>query len=165
MAEVWIVNASPLISLARIGHVHLLAALAADVVVPEGVVTEVGRGPQALGTGDLGVHRVVRLGEMHPTVAAWDLGLGEGEVLSWTAATPGGRAILDDGAARQCAAALGVAVRGTLGVRLGGEAGGYRANRRSADRRASERWLIPIGELGSARPGVGGRAALSPAWL
>jgi predicted nucleic acid-binding protein len=118
VAEVWIVNASPLISLARIGHVHLLAVLAADVVVPEGVITEVSQGPRALGAGDLGAHRVVRVGEIHPTVAAWDLGLGEGEVLSLTAATPGARAILDDGAARQCAAALGVPVRGTLGVVL-----------------------------------------------
>jgi predicted nucleic acid-binding protein len=51
-------------------------------------------------------------------VAAWDLGLGEGEVLSLAAATVGSRAILDDGAARRCAGALNVPVRGTLGVML-----------------------------------------------
>lgn len=118
MAEIWIVNASPLISLARIGHTHLLSALAAEVLVPEGVITEVGRGPQPLGPADLGKHRVVHVQEIHPTVAAWDLGLGEGEVLSLAAATVGARAILDDGAARRCAGALNVPVRGTLGVVL-----------------------------------------------
>ena len=118
MAEVWVVNASPLISLERLAHVHLLAALAAEVIVPEGVITEVGRGPKPLAGPDLGTHRIVHVQDIHPTVAAWDLGLGEREVLSWAAATPGARAILDDGAARACAGALGVPVRGTLGVVL-----------------------------------------------
>jgi predicted nucleic acid-binding protein len=118
VAEIWIVNASPLLSLARIGHMHLLSALAAEVLLPQGVITEVGRGPSPLGPTDLGTHRVVRVQEMHPTVAAWDLGLGEGEVLSLAAATVGSRAILDDGAARRCAGALNVPVRGTLGVVL-----------------------------------------------
>lgn len=163
MAEVWVVNASPLISLARIGHVQLLAALAADVIVPEGVVTEVGRGPQALGTGDLGVHRVVRVGEIHSTVAAWDLGLGEGEVLSWAAATSGARAILDDGAARQCAAALGVPVRGTVGIVLAAKrAGIVQAVAPLIDRLRSaglflsetlvQRALASVGEQAPSRP-------------
>ncbi len=118
MSEIWVVNASPLISLERITHVDLLAALAAEVVVPEGVITEVGRGPKPIGTAALGAHRTVQIAEIHPTVAAWDLGLGEREVLSWAAATPGARAILDDGAARACASALSVPVRGTLGIIL-----------------------------------------------
>jgi predicted nucleic acid-binding protein len=75
VAEVWVVNASPLISLERIAHVHLLAASAAEVILPEGVITEVGRGPKPLVGTALGAHRVVHVEEIHPTVAAWDLGL------------------------------------------------------------------------------------------
>lgn len=124
MAEVWVVNASPLISLERIAHVHLLSALAAEVILPEGVITEVGRGAKPLVGTALGAHQVVRVAEIHPTVAAWDLGLGEREVLSWAAASPGARVILDDSAARACAGALGVRVRGTLGVLLGAKKAG-----------------------------------------
>lgn len=34
MAEIWVVNASPLIALAKVGHVDLLAAPGRSVVVP-----------------------------------------------------------------------------------------------------------------------------------
>lgn len=51
-------------------------------------------------------------------VATWDLGLGESHVLSWIYQNPGYEAILDDRAAKNSATALGVPVRGTLGVIL-----------------------------------------------
>ena len=45
MAERWVVNASPLILLAKINHVHLLGELADLVVVPQAVLMEVNAGP------------------------------------------------------------------------------------------------------------------------
>jgi predicted nucleic acid-binding protein len=45
VSERWVVNASPLIALGRIGRLDLLAALADEVVIPEDVVSEVERGP------------------------------------------------------------------------------------------------------------------------
>lgn len=51
-------------------------------------------------------------------IIAWDLGTGESAVLAYGAARPGTELILDDLAARRCAAALGLAVRGTLGLVL-----------------------------------------------
>jgi predicted nucleic acid-binding protein len=45
MPERWVVNASPLIFLAKINHVHLLGALADLVVVPQAVLVEVNAGP------------------------------------------------------------------------------------------------------------------------
>jgi predicted nucleic acid-binding protein len=53
-----------------------------------------------------------------PLIQAWDLGAGESAVLAWAQAHPGSEAIIDDLAARRCAAAIGVPVRGTLGLVL-----------------------------------------------
>jgi predicted nucleic acid-binding protein len=117
VARVWVVNASPCIALERIGHLHLLSALA-DIIVPEGVLTELGRGPKPIGIEAVRPSRVVRVEVIHPTVAAWDLGLGEAEVLSWGASVPDVVAIIDDRAARRCAQVLGVGTCGTLGVVL-----------------------------------------------
>ncbi|HEY8925914.1 MAG TPA: DUF3368 domain-containing protein [Polyangia bacterium] len=55
---------------------------------------------------------------IHPVVAAWDLGTGESEVISWAAGATGATAIVDDRAARRCAATLGIPTRGTLHVVL-----------------------------------------------
>ncbi len=116
VVELWIVNASPLIALERIGCVHVLAALAVDVIIPGAVLVEVSAGSRALSIERLGKHRVVTGIAIHPIVAAWDLGSGESEVLSCAAAIPGGIAILDDQAARRCASTLGIETRGTLRV-------------------------------------------------
>ncbi len=40
MTEFWVINASPLITLAKAGHLVLLTQLADDILVPEAVVTE-----------------------------------------------------------------------------------------------------------------------------
>ena len=49
---------------------------------------------------------------------AWDLGEGEASVLAWGYDHPGTLIIVDDLAARRCAATLGIPVRGTLGLVL-----------------------------------------------
>jgi len=46
------------------------------------------------------------------------LGPGESSVLAWAHAHSGSEAILDDLAARRCASAFGIPVRGTLGLAL-----------------------------------------------
>lgn len=51
-------------------------------------------------------------------IAAWDLGEGEAGVLGYAIRHPGWKAIIDDGAARRCARALGIPHLGTLGVIL-----------------------------------------------
>ena len=45
MSERWILNASPLIVLARIDHTDLLLALADELVVPRAVAAEIEAGP------------------------------------------------------------------------------------------------------------------------
>src|SRR5262249_55830018 len=112
----------PVIRLARVGRVALLEDLAEEPIIPSGVAREILEGPE----GDparswlagAGASRVQPAEMIAAVVAAWDLGAGESEVLSWACRHPGVEAILDDRAARNCAVALGVPVRGTLGVIL-----------------------------------------------
>ena len=49
---------------------------------------------------------------------AWDLGAGESAVIAWGRENRGMEVIIDDLAARRCAATLGISVRGTLGLVL-----------------------------------------------
>jgi hypothetical protein len=46
--DVWVVNASPLISLEKIGCLGLLARLAKEILLPSAVVAEVAAGPRPL---------------------------------------------------------------------------------------------------------------------
>ncbi len=46
MPKKWVVNASPLIVLARINHLFLLQQVADELVVPAGVAQEITQGPE-----------------------------------------------------------------------------------------------------------------------
>lgn len=118
MAERWVVNASPLISLGRIGRLDLLSALAVEVVVPQAVATEVGRlGEKASPSLIAPTFRIEKV-DPHPVVTPWGLGPGEVAVLSLAQRSGSHVAVLDDLAARRCASALRIPTRGTLGVVL-----------------------------------------------
>ncbi len=81
----WVVNASPLIVLARINHLCLLKHVAEELVVPAGVAKEIPQGPeddpatQWLLSHGQELVREVRV--IPPLVIAWNLVLGETEVL------------------------------------------------------------------------------------
>lgn len=120
MNERWVTNASPIILLAKVSHVHLLHRSPDELVIPAGVVKEINQIPCTdpakdwlAGQGAKWIHPSPAIDAV---VAAWDLGLGETEVLSWARMDGGFTAIVDDGAARKCAKALGLPVRGTLGI-------------------------------------------------
>ncbi len=121
MSERWILNASPLIVLARIGCEHLFSALAEQVVVPRAVAMEIMSGPgedQARQALTAGRFTVVDTPPPPAAILAWDLGNGETAVLSLALAETGWTAILDDEAARKCARSLALPVKGTLAVVL-----------------------------------------------
>ncbi len=115
----WVLNASPLIVLSRIGREGLFFALADQVVVPRAVASEIEAGPaegrvrQALATGRFAI---VDTPPPPAEILAWDLGAGETAVLSFALAEEGWTAILDDAAARRCARTFSVPVKGTLAV-------------------------------------------------
>jgi predicted nucleic acid-binding protein len=99
-----------------------LRGLAETLVVPSAVADEISAGPESDAarqwlTGP-GKEHIRDAGELEPIVGNWDLGQGEGQVLSWAFRHPGFEVILDDLAARKCAAALSIPIRGTLGIHL-----------------------------------------------
>lgn len=81
MAEILVVNASPLILFARIERLDLFAALTATVLVPDAVLHEV----EAGSARDRAVHRVRAMAglekvadrELPESIRSWDLGAGE----------------------------------------------------------------------------------------
>jgi predicted nucleic acid-binding protein len=56
--------------------------------------------------------------QVAPEILAWDLGPGESAVLELARALPGSTALIDDLAGRRCAEALGLLLRGTVGLVL-----------------------------------------------
>lgn len=111
------INTSPLIALFKSQQAELLPQLFEEIVVPQGVWEEVtARKPEDVAAQRLkAITWICRVDtvEIPATIAAWDLGKGESEVLSWVAAYPDFTAIIDDLAARRCADALNLKVLGT----------------------------------------------------
>jgi hypothetical protein len=79
VAELGVLNASPLIVLAHIGQEHLFQALADEIVIPRAAAEEIEAGPagdparQAIGGGQFLVVDAVP----SPEILAWVLGMGE----------------------------------------------------------------------------------------
>ena len=124
-----VVNASPLIVLARAGYLDLLPMIFSSVVVPRGVVAEINAGPaEDPLSAVLAGAKWLSVVEMEPILsplATSRLGRGETEVLEFARSHAGTVAILDDKAARRAAAMLGVPLVGTLGVLAAAAQGGF----------------------------------------
>ena len=136
MADPPAVNTSPIIYLARAGLLDLLRVAGSEIAVPAAVAAEV----TAAGPDDPAVLALAATPWLHivpaepvtAAVAAWDLGSGESAVLAYGLARPGAEVIVDDRAGRRCAAALGLPVRGTLGLVLVAKRRGTLASARAA---------------------------------
>ena len=102
----WVVNASPLILLGKLQRLDLLDSLAPAVWVPDGVIREVAMGagsdPSTAASVTWAQARRQPDLPLPPTIAHWDLGAGESQVLAVCIETSA-VAVLDDGAARACA--------------------------------------------------------------
>lgn len=116
----WVVNASPLIVLAKIDMLWLLEKLCDDIAIPTGVIDEINEGPlddpARRWIGFEGAHFKIKVRNVPRMIAAWDLGKGESQVLAWAHMNKEYEAVLDDRAARNCANALGIKVIGSLGL-------------------------------------------------
>lgn len=120
MDRVLVVNASPLILLARIDRLDLLASLGKVIVVPQAVTQEIHAGSDRDGTADKlkDLSSLVRVDDrpIPDRIRFWDLGAGESQVLAHGLERPGAEVVLDDLAARRCARSLHLPMIGTLGV-------------------------------------------------
>ena len=121
MRDVWVVNASPVITLAKARHLALLTEMADEILLPEAVAAElliasVADAARQAVAGGWGTRIPVR--EVPATVLEWGLGAGETAVLAVALVRGDCTAVLDDAAGRRCARTLGVLVIGTLGVVL-----------------------------------------------
>ncbi|WP_295577547.1 DUF3368 domain-containing protein [uncultured Lamprocystis sp.] len=121
MGDRLVINASPLIFLARGGQLGLLRAFAREVWVPEAVAEEI----RHRGAGDVTAQAVMATDwlvvktapAISVAIADWRLGAGESATVA-LALTHGLEAVIDDLAGRKCAESLGVPLRGTLGIVL-----------------------------------------------
>jgi len=130
VSEVWVLNASPIITLAKIAQLPLLERLASELLVPEAVASEIRAGPAtdpARLAIETGWGKRVPPGSIPTILLAWGLGHGETVVLAVALERQPCAAVLDDAGARTCARSLGVPLIGTLGIVV----------------RAKERGLIP----------------------
>lgn len=115
-----VINASPLIALAKADLLGILPKLFDQVAIPAGVADEILAGPtddaMRIAFPTAGWLRRVTVTPPVTILASIQLGLGETEVIEWARLHSGSVAILDDRAARRVAVALGIPVIGTLGV-------------------------------------------------
>jgi predicted nucleic acid-binding protein len=121
VSEAWVINASPLILFARIARLDLFERLSPRIIVPSAVFEEVRAGQEKDATAASALAWAVERGVPDAVVPVgvehWNLGPGESQVIAHGLA--GSRwVVLDDLAARRCAASHGLAVIGSLGVVL-----------------------------------------------
>lgn len=113
-------NASPVIFLAKIDLLHILPALSHKLIIPDGVYKEILPGKDDARDWLINYKKdfVANVSSIPTIITAWDLGIGESQVLSYAYSTNGFIAALDDKAARNCAKSLQIDVIGTLGLIL-----------------------------------------------
>ena len=136
MADRWIINASPVILLAKAEVIQFLPALCDELVVPAGVEGEV----KNIHLTDAGKIWLAGAGgkfiraspKIHRALVNWRGGAGEAEVISWALQHPGFTAILDDRRARALAERNKVAVMGSLRVIVIAKERGFIPNAKSA---------------------------------
>ena len=133
-----VLNASPIICLAKAGLLNEVLSIAQGVIVPRTVAGEIlaaddDRDAAVAWIRTERAQRALRdVGAPASFILAWDLGAGESAVLTAVAGSPGSVAVPDDLAARRCALALGIDVTGTLGLLLVAKRAGAIASLRQA---------------------------------
>ena len=115
----WIINASPIISLSRIGASDIILQLYPEILIPYGVYEEI----NSYSFNDKAKEWVSILNKRHlvsteivPLIASWDLGKGESQVLSLAYNFKDHGVILDDKPARNCANVYNIPLHGTIGL-------------------------------------------------
>ncbi len=120
MSDDFILNASPMILLGKADLLRTISPLAKSWIIPKGVVREVEKKRSiepylsSLSCNSQVIQK--SSATIHPLIAAWDLGQGEGEVLSLALENDGVFVVLDDLQARKCAALFDIPLIGSIGL-------------------------------------------------
>ena len=119
MSELWVVNASPIITLAKVNQLGLLEKLSASFLVPDAVAAEILAGeasdPALLAIKSGWGQRASPV-SIPQAVLEWGLGSGESAVLSLALTRGQATVVLDDASARSAARTLKLPLIGTLGI-------------------------------------------------
>ena len=122
MIDSWVINASPVILLAKAGLIEHVSTIARPLVVPQPVAAEITKVREeddaARWINGPGRQFVRPAASELPNLSSSGIGAGERAVISWAAANQDFTAILDDYEARTAAQRLGIKVLGTVGVVL-----------------------------------------------
>ena len=138
-----VVNTTPIIALALIGHLDLLQHLYGEVMIPPSVRTEVlAGGPGGVGVAELQSADWIRIAPLQDPQRAdllSDLDRAEAEVIALALELNAELVIIDERLGRRHAKRLGLKLTGTLGVLL----------------KAKEQKLVPVVEplIGQLRQG------------
>jgi predicted nucleic acid-binding protein len=121
-------NTTPIISLLKIEHLHLLKLLYSSVIVPHAVWQEVEAGKRGPFYADLKALPWIDIQEIQSQVAAeylTDLDRGEAEVIILAREIGADLVIIDEALGRHYAQHFGLRLTGTLGVLLRAKKEGY----------------------------------------
>jgi len=122
MNENWVLDASPIILLGKADLLKTVSPLAKIWIIPEGVIREVeAKRPIESYLSEISYGSEVvkeNVSKINPSIAAWDLGRGESEVLTLALEKSGTGVVLDDLQARKCAALFDISLIGSLGLIL-----------------------------------------------
>lgn len=120
MSKRWVFDSSSLIILGKLSLLNILNHLCEELIIPNGVVEEILRGPghdkAKTWVQKEGKKYKKDIGPISLKIASWDLGLGENEVLSYCYANSQYVAIIDDRAAKKCANTFSIKTKGTLSI-------------------------------------------------
>lgn len=116
----FIINASPIIFLAKIEMIEYLPDLFEEIIIPTGVFNEViaHDDDASRWIKSHGKQYVCELGSIPDDIYAWDLGRGETEVIACALNVKDCAVGLDDQAARNCALSYRLKIIGTIGLIL-----------------------------------------------
>lgn len=120
MVQMWILDASPLILLHKIDFLKTISEFARTWLIPGVVVQEI----EEKNSIDSYMRELSYKSQVEiikkpciiPSIAAWDLGPGECEVISNAVERKNAGVILDDLEARKCARVYNLPLKGTLGL-------------------------------------------------
>lgn len=115
-----VINASPIISLAKIGCADFLSGLYDQLVIPEGVFQEItahkdyDQAVEWLKAKDY--QGIVRSIEVPAVISEWNLGKGKSQVIAFAFKNRDFAAAIDDKAAKKCAEIYNISISGTIAI-------------------------------------------------